>query len=121
MNGAGVLTGPARKMYPGGMPPGLEPTMYGAGDKCVSSLLLPDVVVYPHSEPPGATVTFCVLAPPCFSAPHDSDRPCDGSIRGAVPSASASKRNVTRESHVFQVCSSPSVHSLPLPFIHTPD
>ena len=46
--GAGVLSGPARKMNPCGMPPGLEPTIYGAGDMCISGMLLPDVVVYPH-------------------------------------------------------------------------
>ena len=41
---------PARKTNPGVVPPGLEPTIYGAGVTRVSGMRLPDEVVYLHSE-----------------------------------------------------------------------
>ena len=34
---------------PAACPPGFELTIYGVGDKCVSDILFPDVVVYLHS------------------------------------------------------------------------
>ena len=50
---------------------------------------------------------LCLVTPPVLIAyPQGSDRP-RGSTRSSVSAAFATKRNVTWESHVFQVYSSP--------------